>query len=108
VAQDAILFRPRDTDTASGITRKTLKRLAQVLDLKESEVIHKALAKYARDNLPQYEADDGPLTGAQHKAIRQQVVRKHGKAQLAESLFVAPETQPSAGSKAVRAPARTR
>lgn len=108
MAQDAILFRPREKDTSSGITRKTLKRLAEVLDMKESEVIHKALAKYARDNLPSYEADEGPLTQAQHRAIRRQVGRKHGKAQLVTSLFAQPEAKPRASRKAVRASSRTR
>lgn len=108
MAQNAILFRPREKDTSSGITRRTLKRLAEVLDMKESEVIHKALAKYARDNLPRYEADEGPLTKTQHRAIREQVRRKHGKAELVVSLFTRPETKPSAHSKGVRAISRSR
>jgi hypothetical protein len=87
MAKDAILFRPRAKDTTSGITRKTLKRLARLLDVAEAEVIHKALAKYAHDNLPRYEPDDGPLTKAQHRSIAAQVRRQHGKAQSLETLF---------------------
>ncbi len=69
MAKDAILFRPRAKDTTTGVTRKTLKRLAIALDVAESEVIHRALAQYAQENLPRYEPDDAPLTKAQHRAI---------------------------------------
>lgn len=108
MAQDAILFRPRDKDTTSGVTRKTLRQLAEVLDMKESEVIHKALAKYAHENLPRYEVDEGPLTKNQHKAIREQVRRKHGKAEVVASLFAERERKPSAHNRAVRAASRSR
>jgi hypothetical protein len=87
MAKDAILFRPRAKDTTSGVTRKTVKRLAKLLDVAEAEVIHRALAKYAQDNLPRYEPDDGPLTKGQHRSIAQQVRRRHGKAQTVATLF---------------------
>ena len=108
MAKDAILFRPREKDTASGITRKTLKRLANALDVAESEVIHRALAKYAQENLPRYELDDGPLTKAQHSAIASQVKRRHGRAQTIETLFDERKRRPRARTQAVRAVSRTR
>ena len=108
MAKDAILFRPRAKDTTSGITRKTLKRLAKLLDLAESEVIHKALAQYAQENLPRYEPDDGPLTKSQHRSITARVRREHGKAQAVETLFEGHERRPRARAEGVRAASRSR
>ena len=88
MVKDTILFRPRKKDTTSGVTRKTLKRLAKLLGVAEAEVIHKALAKYAQDNLPRYEPDDGPLTKGQHRSIARQVRRQHGEAQTLETRFL--------------------
>lgn len=68
-----ILLRYRDTDTAFGVTRATATRLAKALGLSETQVIHVALAHFARQNLPAYEADDGPLTDEQMKRIRELV-----------------------------------
>lgn len=108
MAKDAILFRPREKDTASGVTRKTLRRLASVLDVAESEVIHRALAKYAQENLPRYEPDDGPLTKTQHHSIAAQVKRQHGTAQTVETLFDERERRPRARTDGVRAASRAR
>lgn len=65
----AVLLRYRDTDTRFGVSRETATRLAQTLGLSETQVIHAALATFARQTLPQYKPDDGPLTAAQEKAI---------------------------------------
>ena len=108
MAKDAILFRPRAKDTTSGITRKTLRRLAKLLDVAESEVIHKALALYARENLPQYEPDDGPLSKSEHRSIAAQVGRQHGKGQPIETLFDERERRPGARTEGVRAASRSR
>ena len=86
MAKDAILFRPRTKDTTSGVTRKTLRRLAKLLDVPESEVIHKALASYARENLPRYEPDDGPLTSGEHQDVGTRVRTQHGRAKVVEAL----------------------
>jgi len=64
-----ILLRYRDKDTAYGVTRKTTTRLAQTLGLSETQVVHVALASLARQTLPRYEPDDGPLTPEQLAAI---------------------------------------
>ena len=64
-----ILLRYRDKDTAYGVTRKTTTRLAQTLGLSETQVVHVALANLARQALPRYEPDDGPLTPEQLAAI---------------------------------------
>jgi hypothetical protein len=108
MAKDAILFRPRTKDTTSGITRKTLRRLAKLLDVAESEVIHKALARYAHENLPRYEPDGGPLSKSEHRSIAAQVRHQHGKAQTIETLFEERERRPRARTESVRAASRSR
>ncbi len=68
-----IAFRYRSTDSATGVTRKTAKKLAQRLGVDETQAIHHALHELAVKLLPQYEADDGPLTAAQVRQIRRRV-----------------------------------
>lgn len=68
-----IAFRYRTVDSATGVTRETAKRLAEFLGVDETQAIHRALHELAVRVLPQYEADDGPLTAAQVKQIKQRV-----------------------------------
>lgn len=84
-ATEGILLRYRDVDTPYGITRKTASQLAKTLGLTETQVIHAALAHFARQNLPRYEADAGPLTKAQQGAIRE--MQPSGRMTVKESLF---------------------
>jgi hypothetical protein len=72
-AAQQIAFRYRATDSASGVTRDTAKRLAQRLGVDETQVIHLALHEMAVKLLPQYAADEGPLTGALIRQIRKRV-----------------------------------
>ncbi len=65
-----IAFRYRPVDSATGVTRETAKRLAEHLGVDETQAIHLALHELAAKVLPQYEADDGPLTASQLKQIR--------------------------------------
>lgn len=67
---DQLLLRMRPADSASGISRVTLSKLAATLDTTETQVTHLALARLAREVLPAYAPDDGPLTRAQLAAIR--------------------------------------
>jgi hypothetical protein len=53
-----IAFRYRTVDSVSGVTRKTVKRLALGVD--ETQAIHQALRELAAKVLPQYEQDDAP------------------------------------------------
>ncbi|MGH8676552.1 MAG: hypothetical protein ACREVG_19865, partial [Burkholderiales bacterium] len=69
-AASGILLRYRDKDTAYGVTRKTTTRLARVFGLSETQLVHVALANLARQTLPRYEADNGPLTERQMEEIR--------------------------------------
>jgi hypothetical protein len=59
--------------------------LFRSLGLSETQVIHVALAKFARQALPQYEADNGPLTAAQEKAIER--LQPRGRMKVKVSLF---------------------
>jgi hypothetical protein len=68
-----IAFRYRPVDSATGITRETAKRLAEFLGVDETQAIHQALRELAIKVLPQYEADDGPLTAAQMRQIKKRV-----------------------------------
>jgi len=67
---DQIAFRYRPADSTTGVTRNTAKRLAERLGVDETQVIHLALHEMAVKLLPQYEADDAPLTAAQIRQIR--------------------------------------
>ena len=84
-AAEGILLRYRDADTPYGVTRKTATQLAKTLGLSETQVIHAALAHFARQNLPRYEADSGPLTAEQKEAIHE--MQPSGRMKVKESLF---------------------
>ena len=84
-AAGGILLRFRDTDTAYGVTRKTTTRLAKTLGLSETQVVHVALANFARQTLPRYEPDDGPLTQQQMDEIRR--MQPPGRMKVTKSLF---------------------
>lgn len=84
-AGNGILLRYRDQDTAYGVTRKTAGRLAKTLGLSETQVIHVALANFARQSLPRYEADNGPLTQQQMDEIRR--LQPPGRMKVKQSLF---------------------
>jgi len=81
-----IAFRYRPHDSATGVTRATAKRLADVLGVDETQVIHLALHELAAKVLPQYEADAGALTQAQLAQIKKSAPRAQGGT-LRSSLF---------------------
>jgi hypothetical protein len=61
-------FRKRDTQF--GVTRETVKAMAERFDIFETEVVHMALSRLAKDELTAYQADDGPLTASDVKELR--------------------------------------
>ena len=67
---EQIAFRYRVTDSPSGVTRETAKRIAEHLGVDETQAIHLALHELAARILPQYEPDDGPLNAAQLRQIK--------------------------------------
>ena len=83
---DQIAFRYRTTDSLTGVTRETIKRLAESLGVDETQTIHLALRELAVKVLPQYEADDGPLTAAQVRDIKKRVPQGK-KRSVRSSLF---------------------
>jgi hypothetical protein len=86
VANTQIAFRYRSQDSATGVTRTTAKRLAEVLGVDETQVIHLALHDLATKVLPQYQADDGTLTKAQLSQIKKSAPKARG-GQVRSSLF---------------------
>jgi hypothetical protein len=73
-----IAFRYRQQDSATGVTRTTAKRLAQVLGVDETQVIHLALHQLATKFLPQYEADEGALTKIQLNQLKKSAPKPKG------------------------------
>ena len=87
---DQIAFRYRPADSTTGVTRDTAKRIAERLGVDETQAIHLALHEMAVKLLPQYEADDGPLTVAQVRQIKKRIPQGK-KRSVRSSLFeVAP------------------
>ena len=85
---DQIAFRYRPVDSTTGVTRDTAKRLANRLGVDETQAIHLALHDMAIKLLPQYEADDAPLTSAQVRQIKKRVPQGQ-KRSVRSSLFEA-------------------
>ncbi|MDP1692335.1 MAG: hypothetical protein Q8L49_10375 [Burkholderiaceae bacterium] len=83
---DQIAFRYRPADSTTGVTRDTAKRMAQRLGVDETQAIHLALHDMAVKLLPQYEADEGPLTAAQLRQITKRVPQGK-KRSVRSSLF---------------------
>lgn len=81
-----IIFRYRTTDSATGITRETAKRLAEHLGVDETRAINIALHDLAVKVLIQYEADNAGLTAAQVRQIRNRAPQG-SKRSVRSSLF---------------------
>ena len=85
----SLLLKFRRRDTQFGVTRDTVKAMAEQFDVSETEVVHMALSRLAKEELPAYEADDGPLTAHDVKALRKIVdaALPKGRVVKARSLF---------------------
>jgi hypothetical protein len=66
----SLLLKFRRKDTQFGVTRDTVKKMAALYDLCETEVVHMALSRMAKDELAAYQADDGPLTTRELNTVR--------------------------------------
>ena len=82
---DGILLRYRDQDTPYGVTRETTTRMAETLGLSETPVVHVALANLARQTLPRYEVDNGPLTEQQKEEVHK--LQPRGRMKPKDRLF---------------------
>ncbi len=69
-ATSSLLLKFRSRDTQFGVTRETVKAMAERFDLSETEVVHMALSRLAKDELPAYEADEGPLAARELRALQ--------------------------------------
>ena len=78
-----LLLKFRAKDSPYGITRDTLKALSEATDASETMVIHLALSRFAKEVLPAYEADDGPLSAADMAWVT-----KTAKAQLPKGKII--------------------
>ena len=85
VAGPGILLRYRDKDSAFGVSRDTALKLADTLGVSETQVVHVALAHLARQTLPRYEIDNGPLTDEQMDEIRR--LQPSGRMKTRERLY---------------------
>ena len=68
---------------------KPLEAMAERFDVSETEVVHMALSRMAKEELPAYEADDGPLTTRDAKLLRKisDTALPRGKVVRKQSLF---------------------
>lgn len=69
----ALLLTFGRADTATSMSRSTLRHIAKTLGLTERRTIHLALAKLLQGMLPTYEPDDGPLSDETLETIRRLV-----------------------------------
>lgn len=65
-----LLLKFKSKDSPYGVTRETLKALADEMDVSETMVVHLAISRFAKEVLPTYEADDGQLKAGDIDRIR--------------------------------------
>jgi len=65
-----LLLKFKSKDSPYGVTRETLKALADEMDVSETMAVHLAISRFAKEVLPAYEIDDGPLTVGDINRIR--------------------------------------
>ena len=84
-----LLLKFRKQDTQFGVTRETVKAMAERFDLSETEVVHMALSRLAKEELPAYEPDEGPLSAADMRDLRKKAAAAlpKGKILKKQSLF---------------------
>jgi hypothetical protein len=89
VTTSSLLLKFRRRDTQFGVTRETVKAMAERFDVSETEVVHMALSRLAKDELPAYQADDGPLTARDLKELRRvsDAALPKGRVVMRRSLF---------------------
>ena len=67
---NSLLIKFKSKDSRYGVTRQTLKTLAEEMDISETMVVHLAISRFAKEVLPAYEMDDGPLSATDIARIR--------------------------------------
>jgi hypothetical protein len=66
----SMLLKFKRKDSPLGVQKTTVKQMADLLGFNETDVVHYALSKLAKEIIPAYELDDGPLTDAEIKKIK--------------------------------------
>ncbi len=66
----SMLLKFKRKDSPLGVQKSTVKQMANLLGFNETDVVHYALSKLAKEIIPAYELDDGPLTESEIKKIR--------------------------------------
>jgi len=79
---DKLLLKFRDKDSPYGVSRDTLKALSEELNMTETMVVHLAISRFARDVLPAYEPDEGPLSPGYVSWLRREAKREMPKGKL--------------------------
>ena len=89
VTASSLLLKFRSRDTQFGVTRDTVKAMAERFNVSETEIVHMALSRLAKEELPAYEADDAPLTAHDAKALRKmaETALPKGRIVKKQSLF---------------------
>ena len=84
-----LLLKFKSKDSPYGVTRETLKALAEEMNVSETMVVHLAVSRFANEVLPAYEKDDGPLTAGDIARIRKvaQLMLPKGKVRNTRSLL---------------------
>lgn len=65
-----LLIKFKSKDSPFGVTRETLKAIAEELDVSETMAVHLALSRLAREVLPAYPMDDGLLSAQDLAHVR--------------------------------------
>lgn len=79
---DKLLLKFRTKDSPYGVTRKTLKALSAEMDMSETMVVHLAVSRFAKEVLPGYPADEGPLSAEQIAWVRKLAKRRMPKGRV--------------------------
>jgi hypothetical protein len=65
-----MLLKFKRKDSPLGVQKATVKQMANLLGFNETDVVHYALSKLAKEIIPAYELDEGALTESEIKKIR--------------------------------------
>ena len=84
-ATDSLLLKFKPKDARLGVTRGTLKAVADELGVSETSAIHVALAMLAGMVLAGYEPDEGPFRSSDVAALRKAAAAKMPKGKLVSS-----------------------
>lgn len=69
-AVPTMLIKFKRKDSLLGVQKSTVKLMADLLGFNETDVVHYALSKLAKEIIPAYELDDGPLTESEIEKIK--------------------------------------